>query len=43
MDPREVKRQRVALGQGITNAAAERVDQVFFGMAVGLAVSCSEI
>ena len=29
---------RQALGEGIANAAAERVDHVFFGMAVGRVV-----
>ena len=35
MDLVKVGRGRTALGQGIANAAAERVDQVFFRMAIG--------
>jgi hypothetical protein len=35
MDPRNVGRQRIALGQCVANAAAERIDHVFFRMAVG--------
>jgi len=35
MDPREMGRKRVALGQCAANAAAERIDYVFFRMAVG--------
>jgi hypothetical protein len=35
MDTAEVGFGHQAFGKGIANAAAERVDQVFFGMAVG--------
>ena len=35
MDPREVGRQRIAVWQGVANAAAERIDHVLFRMAVG--------
>jgi len=35
MDAGEAERGRTAGGQGVANAAAERVDQVFFGMAIG--------
>jgi hypothetical protein len=35
MDPREAGRERIAVGQCIANAAAERVHQVFFRMAIG--------
>jgi len=35
MDSSEVERGRAAIRQSVANAAAERVDQVFFRMAVG--------
>jgi len=35
IDAGEVERGRGDFGQGVANAAAERVDQVFFGMAIG--------
>jgi hypothetical protein len=35
MNPWEVRRHRVALGECVANAAAECIDQVFFRMAVG--------
>jgi hypothetical protein len=38
MDPVKAGTWRQALGEGIADAAAERVDQVFFGMAVGRVV-----
>ena len=38
MDPREPGLGRADLGQGVANAAAERVHHVFFGMAIGRVV-----
>ena len=38
MDRLEVRPWHQALGEGVADAAAERVDQVFFGMAVRRAV-----
>ena len=38
MDRLEVGPWHQALGEGVADAAAERVDQVFFGMAVGRVV-----
>jgi len=35
MDAGEVERGRAVVRQGVADAAAERVDQVFFRMAVG--------
>jgi len=35
MDPGEVGRGHAAVGQGVADAAAERVHHVFFGMAIG--------
>jgi len=42
MDPVEVERRRGDFRQGVANAAAERVDQVFFGMAIGREVADGE-
>ena len=39
MDPRQIRRQSNAPRQGIANTAAERVDHVFFRMAVGREVN----
>jgi hypothetical protein len=38
VDGAEVGRWHQALGKGVADAAAERVDHVFFGMAVGRVV-----
>jgi len=35
MDPRQVGRQRVAFGQCVANAAAERIDHVFLARFFG--------
>ena len=35
MDSRHAGRERIAVGHGVANAAAERVHHVFFRMAIG--------